>query len=61
MSSQQVNINFERLRRAFQRNVRNKARRSGSTIVYKRANQLIEEDPQTSQKRVLKEYLPSQS
>jgi hypothetical protein len=51
-----ININFEVLSAAFQKHVREKARRFGSTIVYKENNQLIEEDPKTCAKKVLKNY-----
>ena len=51
-----VNIDFRLLGIALQKYIREKATKSGSTILYKKDGQLIEEDPRTSQKKILKEY-----
>lgn len=59
MTTSQVNIDFKLLALAFQRYIREKATKSNSTILYKKGNQLIEEDPRTSQKKILKEYTHS--
>lgn len=56
MATLPVNINFDALSQAFQNYVREKARQSGSTIIYKKDDQLIEEDPRTKKKKVLKQY-----
>jgi hypothetical protein len=53
-----VNINFDAMSKAFQQHVREKAKKAGSTIVYQKDNQLIEENPLTGEKKILKEYLP---
>jgi hypothetical protein len=59
MLNSPVNIDFELLSRAFQKYIREKAKMSGSTILYKKDNQLIEENPKTFKKRILKEYIYS--
>ena len=59
MITSQVNIDFKLLGLAFQRYIREKATKSNGTILYKKGNQLIEEDPRTSQKKILKEYTHS--
>lgn len=51
-----INIDFKLLAAAFQKHVREKATRAGGTIVYKEGNCLIEEDPSTSKKIILKYY-----
>jgi len=56
MTYSQVNINFDLLAKAFQKYIREKALQSGSTIVYKLNDQLIEEDPQTLKRKILKDY-----
>lgn len=48
-----VDIDFELLSKAMREHVRNKARAAGSTIVYEEDGVLIEEDPQTSIKKIL--------
>ena len=54
-----VNIDFRLLGFALQKYIREKATKSGSTILYKKDGQLIEENPRTSQKKILKEYTHS--
>ena len=54
MKSPQVHINFKIMEKAFREHVRKKAIQAGSTIIYKKDGQLIEEDPKTSEKFVLK-------
>lgn len=56
MTISRVNIDFKLLGAAFQKYIREKATKSNATILYKNGNQLIEEDPKTSQKTILKEY-----
>ena len=56
MISSQVNIDFKFITLAFQKFIREKAKQTGGTIVYKYGNQLIEENPTTFTKKVLKEY-----
>ena len=56
MTTSQVNIDFKLLGLAFQRYIREKAAKANGTILYKNGNQLIEENPRTSQKKILKEY-----
>jgi hypothetical protein len=56
MNSPLVRIDFELLSKLFQEYVREKAKQFGSTIVYKKGDILIEEDPQDSTQRVLKHY-----
>lgn len=51
--SSKVNIDFQRMAKALQRHVREKAARSGSTIVYLKDGILMEEDPKTH--RILKQ------
>lgn len=51
----QVNIDFQRMGEALRQHVRQKAARSGSTIVYLKNSMLIEEDPKTHQQRILKQ------
>jgi hypothetical protein len=57
MKPMQVNIDFKKMEKAFREHVRNKAMLAGSTIIYKKNGQLIEEDPATSKKTVLKASL----
>ena len=59
MINSQVNIDFKLLSFAFQKYIREKARKSGSTILYKKGDQLIEENPSTSKTKILKEYIHS--
>lgn len=56
MDTSQVNTDFEQLGVAFQKYVREKAMRADSTIVYYEGNLLIEENPKTGEKEVLKKY-----
>lgn len=53
MKPPQVNIDFKKMEKAFREHVRRKAMRAGSTIIYKKNGQLVEEDPATSQKTIL--------
>jgi len=50
----QVNIDFKKMEKAFREHVIKKAMLVGSTIIYKKNGQLIEEDPATSKITVLK-------
>ena len=59
MTSSQVNIDFKLLTLAFQKFIREKAKKANGTILYKLGDQLIEENPTTLQKKVLKEYINS--
>lgn len=59
MISSQVNIDFRQLSVAFQKYIREKATKSNSTILYKKGSQLIEENPKTLSKTILKEYSKS--
>jgi hypothetical protein len=59
MVTSAVNIDFDILAKAFKEFIREKARISGSTIVYKMGNHLVEENPRTSEKRILKKYTQS--
>lgn len=59
MTTSPVNIDFELLSLALQKYIREKALKSNSTILYKKGDQLIEENPKTLQKKVLKEYFHS--
>jgi hypothetical protein len=59
MITSQVKIDFTILSRALKEYVRQKALQSNSTILYKKGNQLIEENPKTSQTKILKEYIHS--
>ncbi len=53
MTTPQVNIDFKKMEKAFREHVRRKAMLTGSTIIYKKNGQLVEEDPATSQKTIL--------
>ncbi len=53
MKSPQVNIDFKKMEKAFREHVRRKAMQAGSTIIYKKNGQLVEEDPATSKKIIL--------
>ena len=58
MKKKAVNIDFKALAKQFRLYVRQKAALAGNTIVYIRQGEIIEEDPQTRQVRVLKrEYI----
>jgi hypothetical protein len=54
MKSRQVNIDFKKMEKAFRKYVRQKAIDARSTIIYKQGDQLIEEDPSTLKKTVIK-------
>ena len=54
MKVPQVQINFKIMEKAFREHVRKKAIQAGSTIIYKKDGHLIEEDPKTSKKIILK-------
>jgi hypothetical protein len=54
MKMVQVNIDFKVMQLAMREHVRNKARQYGSTIVYEVDGVLIEEDPRSSKKIILK-------
>jgi hypothetical protein len=56
MNGSKVYIDFEILTQEFSKFVREKAKSSGSNIVYKKENQVIEENPRTAEKRILKSY-----
>lgn len=47
-----VNINFKKMAIAFRAHVRLKAIQAGSTIIYVQNGQLIEENPQNSNKTI---------
>jgi hypothetical protein len=59
MISSQVKIDFNLLKLAFKAFIREKAKKSNSTILYKNGDQLIEENPSTRQIKILKEYTHS--
>lgn len=59
MITSQVNINFKLLGLAIQKYIREKATKSNSTILYRKGDQLIEENPKTLEKKILKEYIHS--
>jgi hypothetical protein len=54
MGVRKVNIDFKVMQQALKQNVRDKAIKAESTIVYLKNGRLIEEDPKTSSKRTLK-------
>lgn len=57
MPNKKVNIDVEKMQQAFQDYVRKKAILANSTIIYEENGQLIEEDPKTCKKIILKESL----
>ncbi|HEX4372899.1 MAG TPA: hypothetical protein VHZ50_06275 [Puia sp.] len=59
MSVSPVNIDFKLLSLALQKYIRQKAIQSNSTILYKKGDKLIEENPKTSTIKILKEYIHS--
>ncbi|MBI3717197.1 MAG: hypothetical protein HY252_01185 [Sphingobacteriales bacterium] len=59
MSNHLVNINFTELSKAFKKYIWEKGSNSSGTIGYIEKGKLIEENPATSKKRILKEYNPS--
>ncbi|MBI1781715.1 MAG: hypothetical protein HYR66_10155, partial [Sphingobacteriales bacterium] len=56
MSNHLVNINFTELSKAFKKYIWEKGSNSSGTIGYIEKGKLIEENPATSKKRILKEY-----
>ncbi|MEO6327423.1 MAG: hypothetical protein ABIO55_00750 [Ginsengibacter sp.] len=54
MSQKKVNIDFRIMKKVLKENVRDKAIKAGSTIVYLEDGEIIEEDPTTKTKRILK-------
>jgi len=54
MELRKVNIDFKIMQRALKQSVRDKAIKAGSTIIYLKDGKLIEEDPKTLSKRILK-------
>ena len=59
MNVSPVNIDFKLLSLALQKYIRQKAIQSNSTILYKKGDKLIEENPKTSTIKILKEYIHS--
>lgn len=57
MAKAQVNIDFKVLGLAFQKYIREKATKSGGTILYKEGNLLIEENPKTLKRTTIKKYI----
>ena len=56
MSKILINIDFDSIQKSFGKFIREKAEKAHSTIVYRQGQQLVEEDPRTRQKKILKEY-----
>ncbi|MBV9962450.1 MAG: hypothetical protein JO072_09400 [Parafilimonas sp.] len=54
MKKEKVNIDFTLMQKAIKQTVREKAIKANSTIVYLQDGELIEEDPKTKTKRILK-------
>jgi hypothetical protein len=54
MNTDQVNIDFKLMSKAVKKNVRDKAIMANNTIVYLQDGELIEEDPKTNTKKILK-------
>lgn len=54
MEKEKVNIDFTLMQKALKQSVRDKAIKANSTIVYLQDGELIEEDPKTKTKRILK-------
>lgn len=54
MSKSKVNIDFKLMKKALKESVRDKAIKACSTIVYLENGEIIEEDPKTKTKRILK-------
>ncbi len=54
MELRKINIDFKVMQQALRQTVRDKAIKAGSTIVYHKDGVLIEEDPKTQTKRMLK-------
>lgn len=57
MEKSQVNIDFKLMETAYREYVREKAILAGSTIVYVKDGQLIEENPKTLEKNILNKTL----
>jgi hypothetical protein len=57
VKTRQINIDFKQMEKAFREHVRKKAIDAHSTIIYREGNRLIEEDPATSKKTILKVVL----
>ena len=53
MKPPQANIDFKKMEKAFREHARRKAIEAGSSIIYKKNGQLVEEDPATSKKTIL--------
>ena len=58
MSSPQVHIDFKKMQSAIKAYVRRKAEISGSNIIYVKNGQLIQENPKSNIKTVLKAVFP---
>lgn len=58
MPSPQVHIDFKKMQAAIKAYVRRKAEISGSNIIYVRNGQLIQENPKSNKKTVLKVVFP---
>lgn len=54
MKSSHVYINYDALARAFGKHVRKKAATANSTIIYLRDGAIVEEDPKSHTRKVLK-------
>ncbi len=56
MKTKEVKIDFDALSQSMREFIREKAIKAGSTIVYQEGNCLIEENPATGEKKILKKY-----
>lgn len=56
MEEKEVKIDFDALSQSMRRFIREKAIAAGSSIVYQEDNYLIEENPATGEKKILKTY-----
>lgn len=54
MKKAEVNIDFSKIGHGMSEFVRNKAAKAGSTIVYGENGHIVEEDPRTGKKKVLR-------
>jgi hypothetical protein len=54
VEKEKINIDFALMQKALKQSVREKAVKANSTIVYLLDGELIEEDPKTKTKRILK-------
>ena len=59
METQKVKIDPDKLSQSMRQFIREKAIAAGSTIVYQEDNNLIEENPATGEKKILKTYAES--